>query len=360
MLSLRNDVRSTGVRLSPFQTSQTSQTAKPPQPSLRARTDRYDGEGASAYQKPQTSSEGMPKANAALAEALQQQHLHQRMSTLDRARAGGQVKVEVSVETEETAAARKLYEKKGDTKFDLKDPKQREELIKNSPQIDNVDGTKNDNKRCGGAAAFNALMLDGNNTKNAQAILRTASESRTELTQPQKEALTAYARGKMSPKQAAHMQEALLRIGTRMPTGKHPSGQMTDNNLNELAHRLKKHGGFASTRSVNFRFDSIPGGNNHITTTLTKKDGTQLHANSAPNKRGHATVKTSGNTSPITDGKLDKRFQADVNLEFKEDGTSAWTQRRREDDRSYMEWTGITPARRDVDLDTFEEHKRTP
>lgn len=210
----------------------------------------------------------------------------------------------------QTAAAA-TYEVNGNKSFDLSDPAQRKALIENSPQLDNLDGTGTDPTRCGGASMLNGMLLDGNFAGNAKAIqtVLDKKEMKDNMKPPpsaeEQAALAAMQSGKMTPTNAAHLQELMFRMAATPRatdegrdqfqrtaitpnTGGKPG--LTPNGMASLIQELREHGGYENSKSVEFR--GALGGNNHWTVVVTPKNGEPLEANSFPDKNGRGAVGT--------------------------------------------------------------------
>lgn len=213
----------------------------------------------------------------------------------------------VATEKKEIASAL-VYAKNGHKEFNLNDPAAVKDLIVNSPQLDNLSGTTTDSKRCAGAAVLNAMLLSGDHTKNAAAIESAASKVNVQpgISADERSALDAMKKGSMTPTDAAHLQELIVRSAktetaadkTRTnfqrggPEGVSPQG------LADFAQLLRKEGAFANAKSVTFHAEKA-----HWTVSVTNKNGETIGANSFPddNSNGKATLKKMDGKSTYTE-----------------------------------------------------------
>lgn len=190
------------------------------------------------------------------------------------------------------------YAANGHKEFNLNDPNAVKDLIVNSPQMDNLGGTKTDDKRCGGAAVLNAMLLSGDHAKNASAIEAAANEVKVQpgISADERSALDAMKKGSMTPTDAAHLQELLVRSAqTKRPeldAKRGPNFQRSDGSgvtqqgLGDFAHLLRQKGAFANAKSVTFHAEK-----GHWTVSVTNKNGETTGANSFPDpKTGKATL----------------------------------------------------------------------
>ncbi len=221
--------------------------------------------------------------------------------------------------TPERAAAL-TYRRHGDDPHTLSDRGDVGRLISRTPQLDDVRGTAGDATRCGGAAMFNAMLLDGDAVANADALSRVAAQRHVTLSADETSALSSMREGHLTPREAAHLQEALYRVsdaGDPSATGAGLSGL----ELARTVTALQGAGGFPNTREVNFRSDRTGPASFHWTVTSRTASGT-AHADSWPQANGYATVTAGpGRTEFHRDGHFERDFIADVTLRRDLDGT---------------------------------------
>lgn len=135
-------------------------------------------------------------------------------------------------------------------KLDLNDPAARVELMRSTSQINPVSKKAgNGGLICGGASAANALIASGKTpeqrTANAEAVEKTAKNLHVPLSADEQKALQAMKDGKMSPTDAAHLQQAMYRMGKAagVPDGGDPDG-IGPRQMFALAGHLKAQGAF--------------------------------------------------------------------------------------------------------------------
>ncbi len=221
----------------------------------------------------------------------------------------------------------KVYDKHGDTKYDLKNPEQTKQLIAASPQLDNLGKTEYDSVRCGGAAMMNGLLLDGNHAKNAAAIEKTASQAGVSLSREERSALTAMKAGSMTPKQAATTQELLVKLGTaggaNMPNGhvRYTNSGLTPVGMAELGAKLRKNGGFSDSKQVGFHAQKMSNGATHWTVSVLARNNARNTADSWPGNDGYARVGTTDSTSRLNvNGAPNPDFRGEFHLTNEADG----------------------------------------
>lgn len=179
-------------------------------------------------------------------------------------------------------------------------------LISRSPQVDNMSGrdANNDQDRCGGAAIFNGMLLDGDHHQNAGA-LRALAERRHEqnprqfqgITDRQNEALQAMDRGEMTPSQAAVLQELTYDVANaRDGHTSGPQGRgLNDQDMATTVGELRELGAFPNTEEMNFRREHVfnqqgQATDSHWTVSTRNRNGRVNFADSAPRQNGYATV----------------------------------------------------------------------
>ena len=228
------------------------------------------------------------------------------------------------------AASAATYAATGQQVFNLNDPEQARQLIINSPQLDNLSSTRNDAVRCGGAALLNGMLLDGKPADNARAIgdviAAIKEEGRPFDVKPEEAAaLQKMKEGNLTPTQAAHLQELLVRVATTPRDADaaakrlQPKFGRTDgiNGSNAPAvastlQELRTLGAFSNSKSVTFHGEA-----NHWVVTVTPKNGSAQTANSFPGENGKGSV---GSPPAKTD-----KLQHDVTLVNREDGKVQYT-----------------------------------
>ncbi len=199
------------------------------------------------------------------------------------------------------------------------------ELIARTPQVDSVGTTRTDDFRCGGAATFNAMLLDGNHAANAGALRRVAARTHTAIDADTERALTAWEGGRsLTPNQAARLQDLTYRTGRDMPDVRLADGtvqRMDSAGLNALGmttltRSLRAEGAFANSRSVEmFNQDG------HWTSVVTHRDGSASFANSWPDRDGRATAgEGRGDDARGPDGGANGRFRARVLMQNQDGG----------------------------------------
>ncbi|MBI2378385.1 MAG: hypothetical protein HYV07_30585 [Deltaproteobacteria bacterium] len=228
---------------------------------------------------------------------------------------------------EPSYGGRRVYEREGDQKLNLRSPEEARKLIAASPQLDDLDRTKLDSVRCGGAAMMNGLLLDGDPRKSATAIEKTAKDSGVTLSSEERSALISMKRGSMTPREAATTQELLVKLGTvggaNMPGGhvRYTNAGLTPVGMAELAGKLRKNGGFSNAKSVGFHSERQADGSNHWTVTVKNASGETHRANSWPGPDGHASVTSAHGTSRRElEGAPNPAYRGEVILENEPDG----------------------------------------
>lgn len=209
-----------------------------------------------------------------------------------------------------TALGKLTYANNGDKSFNLNDPQQVKQLVANTPQLDDLDGTRTDQTRCAGASMLNGMMLSGDPAKNAQAIENVANQQQVPISPEQTRALAAMKGGNLNGHQAAHLQELLLTVASkprdtdekRTLMGrsgaalKNPNGSafpfersnkqgVSLLGLSDTVKALRAEGAFANAKEISFRSES-----NHWQVAVTTKDGATTNANSWPDEKGQTTV----------------------------------------------------------------------
>lgn len=249
-------------------------------------TGRLDGSTLAALETPSTSSAARPDGT--------------RLSGMGR---GGDV-----------PEAAGVYGRHGDTPLDLHDRAAVDQLITRSPQIDNDGHTVTDRERCGGAAVFNGLLMDGNPEANARAIRATASERHVSLSAEERSALDSMEAGHLTPREAARLQETTYRItDTYEPDAPGAEAGVTAPEMMATTAALRAHGGLAHTRSLSFH-ERVTGEDSAHWTVTSTTTGAPRTADSWPTPGdGHASVTRGGDPTSFRPGHpLTDDFGADI------------------------------------------------
>ncbi len=231
----------------------------------------------------------------------------QRAPTLSPARAGASV-----------------YRRHGEDAHTLSDRGDVGRLISRTPQLDDLRETGGDATRCGGAAMFNALLLDGDHRANADAITHLAAQRQVTLSDADASALTSMREGHLTPREAARLQDVVYRVADTGDVRASAAG-LSGVELATAVTALRVHGAFPNSHEVNFRSARSGPESFHWTVTSRTAAGT-AHADSWPRSNGYATVAAGpGLTDFHRDGHFDSAFIADVTLRPALDGTRVRT-----------------------------------
>lgn len=215
--------------------------------------------------------------------------------------------------TRAARTARATYERHGDTPHDLTDRAAVGRLISRSPQLDDLTSTRGDDTRCGGAAVFNAMLLDGNPAANASALETTARARGLPLTETERGALASMREGHLTPHEAATLQHTVYRVADSADR-RTSEGGLTGVELTATVGALRAAGGFPDTREANFRMERTGTDAFHWTTTTSTAHGT-AHADSWPQANGYALIAGGpGATGFHHGGHFDDAFIADVTM----------------------------------------------
>ncbi|MBX3172317.1 MAG: hypothetical protein KF760_33240 [Candidatus Eremiobacteraeota bacterium] len=197
-------------------------------------------------------------------------------------------------------AARDSYGLHGNESYDLSKPAQVNELIRHSPQVDDLKDTKNDEVRCGGASLFNALLADGSPRENADALQRSASQEGVEITPAQQDALDSMRQSSLTPRQSAQLQELSYNVADQTDGKSHPGEGLNSQETDNALLTLKENNGFPNSRSVSITSENVGTRTrkdsedneyvNHATSTTITKDGRVVTADSNPSEDGLARV----------------------------------------------------------------------
>ena len=231
------------------------------------------------------------------------------------------------------AAASRVYAQHGNQRADLRNPASVAQLISRSPQLG--DGSLSADRRCGTAAIFNGMLMSGDPAASARGIravaatvdreatarmeadfrrdglsgadLRMALQVSPSVISPEADAaLRRMESGRLSPREAATLQDTLFSIGmSRHYSGDaHPTG-LSRRELEPLMRDLASNGAFgASTVTLHNRYEPNSDAL-HWTVSTTPPGGTPLHADSWPAADGQGTVRPGGPTG---------RYQADITI----------------------------------------------
>ena len=218
--------------------------------------------------------------------------------------------------SDHTRAAQRNYRRHGTRGHDLSNRAEVLDLIRRSPQVDNLRDTNSDDHRCGAAAITNALLLDGNHAANAQAVRQFAGP---DLSTRDNRALQAFESGEaVTPRHAARIQNIIYRSSTQnseLGVGRRGNRDNRDGmgpfDLTDTVARLRaaQPDALSNTRDVRF-----VGQSGHWTMTHTDREGRSVHANSWPNASGQATV-TPGRgvvRGAVVNGRANPETQNDV------------------------------------------------
>lgn len=181
-------------------------------------------------------------------------------------------------------------------------------LIQFTPQVDANPDTKNDGTRCAAASTFNAMLIDQHPAENARAMQKYGNKIGYEFTDAEKAALQRFESGKLTPKEAGVLQEAVFNMAKKNDdvrearAGKKGPDRMTADGITpvgaaEVLAGLRAQGGMSSLKEVQIQMqqskasDGTPFG--HATLSCQKADGSWMSANTWPDKDGFAQVKDS-------------------------------------------------------------------
>jgi hypothetical protein len=161
---------------------------------------------------------------------------------------------------------------------DLRNPETRNQLIRNTPQVNDISKKAgNDGSICGGSATTNALILSGKTPEQAQANAESVRKLAKSYDPPiqikpeEEKALKGLETGKMSPNDVSNMQQLMDRVGHRMPlAGSNPSGMgLSTTQVAAMMTKLSAHGAFKGS-DVKMHCNSLPNGNDHWTVTVDR------------------------------------------------------------------------------------------
>jgi hypothetical protein len=232
-------------------------------------------------------------------------------------------------------------------------PGQARDLIRASPQLDNMDATRSDPVRCGAAAALNGLLLSGDPGAAAAAITGYAGAAYPEWRSifPQAaSAISALEKGTLTPNQAAHLQEMLFQIASQAEpiqvkttlgnTAAIPAGGddgMPAAAVAMMLAGLRSHGGFAGAQSVSFDCVDSGKGFAHWTVSVVDSAGHAAHADSWPGPDGRAEA---GDGVLHPDVRRETGWQSSVTLTPASGGRVTYDMSSPNDDsRHYLRWS---------------------
>ena len=180
--------------------------------------------------------------------------------------------------------ARRIFDANARTQYKI--PGAAVELIQNSPQLDSIDGTKNDSIRCGPAAISYAMVFDATSAaatkENAAAVRSLVTDMGAKLSANEDLALQHLSAGSLSPTDMAHLQEALLKVGRLCGPGE-GSGGLSIGQMAGLTVGLRERGALTHSQGITL------GLSRHHWEVTSNTDALR-HATSWPNASGHAVV----------------------------------------------------------------------
>jgi hypothetical protein len=232
-----------------------------------------------------------------------------------------------ATERKEMVAA-SVYAANGHKQFDLNDPQQVQKLITSSPQLDNLDSTKTDASRCGGASILNGMLLAGDPAKNAAAIESAATKAGVQpgISADERSALDAMKKGSMTPTDAAHLQELLVRSAqqpqdtdAKRGIQRSDAGGVSTQGLSDFAQKLRAEGAFANAKKITFHNEGA-----HWTVAVTNKSGETTAANSFPDpESGRAEV----GKAPLASTQAERKDFSEFSITNRDDGQSQFSVR---------------------------------
>ncbi len=178
-------------------------------------------------------------------------------------------------------AAVRQYQANGDTQFNLGDREQALDLIRHSPQADDLSETpdSSDQNRCGGAALLNAMLIDGGYEQNSDAIRGLFSDRYMQEHGQLGEALDHMREGQMTPHEAARVQHALYEGARATGVAGEGDGSSVQAEA-ELLRRLTANGAFPNSDQVEIHGRRLPEGGGHATAEVYTNDGGLYYADS--------------------------------------------------------------------------------
>ncbi|MBX3172324.1 MAG: hypothetical protein KF760_33275 [Candidatus Eremiobacteraeota bacterium] len=208
--------------------------------------------------------------------------------------------------------AKELYGAQGDSPYDLRERQDVLDLISSSPQLDDLNSTTHDSVRCGGAAIFNGLLLDGNSQANAGALSRVAGERGVEISKVQQQALDAMKSGQLTPHQAAQLQELTYSVADSFDS-QLSGGGLYNSEIASTLDALVKQGALGNTKtlSINGEYRGLKSNGDYqshatVTSTVQGKDGSTstVTADSLPDLAGAEPAVREGRGPVLSDPKF--------------------------------------------------------
>lgn len=216
----------------------------------------------------------------------------------------------VPLNPQQAAAAN--YQAHAQDTVDLSKPGNVRQFIASTPQIDSFESTTKDDYRCGAAAIFNATLLDGNNKANSDALYLTAQQHNVPISKDQQQALDAWRKGQLNPKQGAQLQELMFDTADATDGNRTNSkGGLTQFEVADTVSGLQKNGGLPNTSDLTITNQNVSQTtnqaqdgyefSNHYTTNATTTTQGKVTADSWPGANGQAQVKP-GQAAPTAAG----------------------------------------------------------
>lgn len=239
-------------------------------------------------------------------------------------------------------AASSNYDKHGNHVFDLRSELGREGLVTQSPQLDNIPGG-NDKTRCGAACVVDALILDGDHVASANALQKLANDAKTRgasFTKEQTDAITALRSGRMTPTQAAHLQELVFEASKTLPMRDKEvacdASGITANGMASLVAHLRTAGALKHSSNISLTAEVRQNerGQPYNHWTLTRRDASlyPTHVDPWPNQLGQKALQHDeppAMPSFDRDGNPNQKFLAEVTLFNDKSGDALVTTRTR-------------------------------
>ena len=148
------------------------------------------------------------------------------------------------------------------------------------------------------------------------------------MSDDQKKAVAAMKSGKMTPAQAAQVQELMVDMAKKMPSNNgvipYKDGEgITAGGMTMLSTQLKESGAFSNSEAVRFTMQqNANGGGKHWTMAQTDKKGNTTSVNSWPNEFGFSQVSRE-DLGPVPQddrGQRNPKYLGDVTLYPMKDG----------------------------------------
>lgn len=212
-------------------------------------------------------------------------------------------------------------------KVDITNQDQRNQLVRNAPQVNDISKKAgNENDICGGAATTNALILASKTKEQAQANSKAVRDLANSYDPPVKikpeedAALKGLASGKMSPVDTENMQQLMDRIGHRQPQlMSNPSGLgLSTSQVASMTTKLASFGAFEGA-SVKMHCNTLPTGADHWTVTVDR-----TFANSAGGSKYDKSLVYGGPPSEVQKG--NPQWQNEIILDNSDKPAKVYTQ----------------------------------